>query len=97
MGDLINKIEKLVKKAGKNQKPLIKKTELHELVVAICRNIRIKAPIRFLLSCAVAKIDKPDIDIRKPYTEIKSDDIGRAKFCSKSASKRSISCIATIC
>lgn len=74
MGDLINKIEKLVKRAGKNQKPLIKKTELHELVVAICRNIRIKAPIRFLLSCAIAKIDKPDIDIRKPYTEIKSDD-----------------------
>lgn len=37
-------------------------------VVFIGRNIKNKAPIRFLLSCLAAKIDRPDIDIRKPYT-----------------------------
>lgn len=33
-----------------------------------------KAGIRFLMSCMLAKIDKPKIDIRKPYTEIDGDD-----------------------
>lgn len=37
-------------------------------VLFICRNIKNKAPIRFLLSCLAAKIDKPDVDVRKPYT-----------------------------
>lgn len=36
----------------------------------VCRCITNKAPIRFLMSCLLAKIDKPKIDIRKPYTEI---------------------------
>ena len=40
----------------------------------ICRNIKNKAPIRFLLSCLAAKIDKPEVDIRKPYTAILGDD-----------------------
>ena len=47
---------------------LLKKT------MFICRNIKNKAPIRFLLSCLAAKIDKPEIDIRKPYTSIPGED-----------------------
>ncbi|MCL0094449.1 restriction endonuclease, SacI family [Dehalococcoidales bacterium] len=43
-------------------------------VESICRNIRSKACIRFLLACLLAKIDRPDIDIRKPYTEIGDPD-----------------------
>lgn len=34
----------------------------------ICRCNTNKAPIRFLLACLLAKIDCPEIDIRKPYT-----------------------------
>jgi len=46
----------------------------------ICRCNTNKAPIRFLLACLLAKIDRPEIDIRKPYTEIKGSDTysGRA-------------------
>ena len=47
---------------------LLKKT------MFICRNIKNKAPIRFLLSCLAAKIDKPEVDIRKPYTSIPGED-----------------------
>ena len=36
----------------------------------ICRCVTNKALIRFVLSCVLAKIHKPDVDIRKPYTEI---------------------------
>lgn len=36
----------------------------------ICRCISNKAPIRFLMSCLLAKIHDPKLDIRKPYTEI---------------------------
>lgn len=39
----------------------------------ICR-CNTKAPIRFLLSCMLAKIHNPDVDIRKPYTEIPGND-----------------------
>ena len=48
--------------------------QLLEKTMFICRNIKNKAPIRFLLSCLAAKIDKPEIDIRKPYTSIPGAD-----------------------
>ena len=48
--------------------------EIQRMIRAICINIRNKAPIRFLMSCIAAKIDKPAIDIRKPYTQIEGDD-----------------------
>jgi hypothetical protein len=46
----------------------------------ICRCNTNKAPIRFLLACLLAKIERPEIDIRKPYTEIQGSDAysGRA-------------------
>lgn len=48
--------------------------ELLKKIMFICRNIKNKAPIRFLLSCLAAKIDNPAIDIRKPYTSIAGGD-----------------------
>lgn len=46
----------------------------------VCRFMRNRAPIRFLLSCCAAKIDKPDIDIRKPYTVISGKDTFSGRF-----------------
>lgn len=40
----------------------------------ICRCSSNKAPIRFLMSCLLAKIHRFDVDIRKPYTEIEGED-----------------------
>jgi hypothetical protein len=36
----------------------------------VCRNIQNRAPIRALLSCALAKVHRPTNDVRMPYTEI---------------------------
>lgn len=55
-------------------KGYISDVQLLEKTMFICRNIKNKAPIRFLLSCLTAKIDKPDVDIRKPYTSIPGTD-----------------------
>ena len=40
--------------------------------VTLC--LRNRAGIRALLSCALAKIHNPKLDIRKPYTDISGDD-----------------------
>ncbi len=46
----------------------------------ICRCNANKAPIRFLMSCLLAKLDKPNVDIRKPYTEISGDDAFSGRY-----------------
>lgn len=51
-------------------KPLIDDTEVIRKVSFVSRNIQNRAGVRLLLSCLLAKIHKPDVDIRKPYTEI---------------------------
>ncbi|MFE1745962.1 restriction endonuclease, SacI family [Coleofasciculus sp. H7-2] len=40
----------------------------------VCRNIQNRAGARLLLACLLAKVHKPSVDIRKPYTEIKDSD-----------------------
>lgn len=57
-----------------NEPVYIADEQLLEQTLFICRNLKNKAPIRFLLSCLAAKLDKPDIDIRKPYTSIPGSD-----------------------
>ena len=49
-------------------------------IEAICRCNSNKAPIRFLMSCLLAKIHKQNIDIRKPYTEIQDEDTFSGRF-----------------
>jgi DNA adenine methylase len=43
-------------------------------VELVSRNVQNRACVRFLLSCLVAKIHAPSVDIRKPYTEIGDQD-----------------------
>jgi len=49
-------------------------------IEAICRCNSNKAPIRFLMSCLLAKICTPDVDIRKPYTEIPGNDTYSGRY-----------------
>lgn len=44
--------------------------QLVELTQSVCRNLQNRAGVRLLLACLLAKSHKPDLDIRKPYTEI---------------------------
>ncbi|MCC6600000.1 MAG: DNA methyltransferase, partial [Crocinitomicaceae bacterium] len=66
-----------LKNIGSNS---IKSDDLREQVEFICRCNANKAPIRFLMSCLLAKIDDPKVDIRKPYTEIDGKNTYSGRF-----------------
>jgi hypothetical protein len=40
----------------------------------ICRNEQNRAGVRLLMACLLAKLHRPEVDIRKPYTEIGGTD-----------------------
>lgn len=52
----------------------IKDLDIRDRVDYVCRCISNRAGIRLLMSCLLAKICNPEIDPRKPYTEIGSPD-----------------------
>ncbi|MDR1004604.1 MAG: restriction endonuclease, SacI family [Prevotellaceae bacterium] len=54
--------------------PFIEDATVLNMTEAICRCNANKAPIRFLMSCLLAKICHPEVDIRKPYTGIEGED-----------------------
>jgi hypothetical protein len=43
-------------------------------LVEICRSTSNRACVRLLMACLLAKLDRPEVDPRKPYTEIGSPD-----------------------
>ncbi len=45
-----------------------------ERVEYVCRNLQNRAGVRLLIACLLAKIHRPEVDIRKPYTKIGTDD-----------------------
>jgi len=76
-----NILEKLYTQANISlYKSEIHHNEAEKNIESICRCNSNKAPIRFLMSCLLAKINNPKVDIRKPYTEIKTDDTFSGRF-----------------
>lgn len=73
-------LEKLYQQANKNLSKSILKAETKEKVEFVCRCNANKAPIRFLMSCLLAKIHNPTVDIRKPYTEIEGNNTFSGRF-----------------
>jgi DNA adenine methylase len=74
-------LESLFEKANGNlTESTVKSEEIRQKVAFICRCNANKAPIRFLMSCLLAKIHNPKVDIRKPYTEIEGDDTYSGRF-----------------
>lgn len=59
--------------SGRLEQPSIDDAEVVSNVEYVCRNST-KAGTRFLLAAALAKIHRPEVDIRKPYTEIGGED-----------------------
>jgi hypothetical protein len=53
---------------------LVGKISLCEQIEFIARNPQNRACVRFLMACSLAKIHSPEVDIRKPYTEIGDSD-----------------------
>ncbi len=55
-------------------KPIVTNDEVRYKIEQVCREPRNRACARFLIACALAKIHQPNIDPRKPYTEIGDED-----------------------
>lgn len=53
---------------------IIADLEIIDQIEFICRNPQNRAGARLLLACSLAKVHQPDLDIRKPYTEIDEPD-----------------------
>jgi hypothetical protein len=53
---------------------LVDSDNLREQIEFIARNPQNRACVRFIMACSLAKIHSPEIDIRKPYTEIGDSD-----------------------
>lgn len=66
-------LEKLHKKAAKRKNSFVE-ARIEKTLHDICRNPKVKAPIRYLMSGLVAKIEKPHINLRKPTTALGGND-----------------------
>jgi len=73
-------LEKVYQQANESLSKSVVKTATKEKVEFVCRCNSNKAPIRFLMSCLLAKIHNPTVDIRKPYTEIEGNDTYSGRF-----------------
>lgn len=47
---------------------------IRERVEYIARNLKNRAGVRLLMACLLAKLHRPEVDVRKPYTEIGEPD-----------------------
>lgn len=53
---------------------VIVNSTIRERVDYVCRCMSNRAGVRLLMSCLLAKLDRPNVDPRKPYTEIGGTD-----------------------
>ena len=81
-------LEKLHKEALKNlTNRSVSDSILSQKIDYVARCSTNRAIIRLLMSCLLAKIHKPEIDIRKPYTEIG----GKGTFSGRSYDEKYLS------
>jgi hypothetical protein len=55
-------------------RPIVKDKTVRERAEYVCRCLSNRAGVRLLMACLLAKIDRPEVDPRKPYTEIGDAD-----------------------
>lgn len=68
-------LSNVLKRASENiTQSFIGNTDIRERVEYVCRQMSNRACARLLMACMVATIDRPDVDPRKPYTEIGDND-----------------------
>jgi len=68
-------LSNVLKRASENiTQSFIGSTDIRERVEYVCRQMSNRACARLLMACMVATIDRPDVDPRKPYTEIGDND-----------------------
>ena len=55
-------------------RPIVTISDISELIETVSRSATNRACVRVLLACSLAKSSRPEVDIRKPYTEIGDSD-----------------------
>jgi len=58
----------------KIENAIIEDTAIVDAIEYVCRNLQNRAGVRLLMACLLAKIHRPEVDVRKPYTEIGDHD-----------------------
>ncbi len=81
MAEPIEILNAALRRANANlEQVLVADQQIKESAAYVARNLKNRAGVRFLMACLLAKLHRPDVDIRKPYTEIGDADAfsGRA-------------------
>lgn len=79
-GDPRSILDEAFRRAVAADGPLVQDADIAEKIAAIATNLTNRALIRLLLAAALAKINRPEIDIRKPYTEIGTEDAYSGRY-----------------
>jgi len=75
MSDPAKTLDTLLAAAAKDlSKPSIRNKEVQKKIDYVCRQLSNRACARLLMACMLAKLDRPEVDVRKPYTEISGKD-----------------------
>ncbi len=68
-------LEQALARAATNlSAPLVQDAQVLERMEYVCQCLRNRAGVRLLMACLLAKLDRPAVDLRKPYTEIGDPD-----------------------
>lgn len=68
-------LSNVLERASANiNKSVVSDPEIRSRVEYVCRLVSNRACARLLMACLLAKIDRPEVDPRKPYTEIGDSD-----------------------
>ncbi|QOV22646.1 restriction endonuclease, SacI family [Anabaenopsis elenkinii] len=70
--------------AEASNQPLVTDPSIAEKIDYVSRCVRNRAVVRLLLACSLAAIYRPDVDIRKPYTEIGTPDAYSGRYYDES-------------
>jgi hypothetical protein len=70
--------------AEASNQPLVTDPSIAEKIDYVSRCVRNRAVVRLLLACSLAAIHRPDVDIRKPYTEIGTPDAYSGRYYDES-------------
>lgn len=75
MSDPTEILDRAFQRANANlDQPLILDSEIRDRTNYVARNLKNRAGVRLLIACLLAKLHRPQVDIRKPYTEIGDAD-----------------------
>ncbi|MDB9540547.1 hypothetical protein NWP22_06670 [Anabaenopsis tanganyikae CS-531] len=66
--------------AEASNQALVTDPSIAEKIDYVSRYVGNRAVVRLLLACSLAAIHRPDVDIRKPYTEIGTPDAYSGRY-----------------